>query len=468
MKTLDKRIVIAALSNPERALNAWNHYKEDVEIRDYPSDLSWAGGYIFFNLRKIGIEDKYLRNIYRYNYLTNNFRFAQVAYILKQLNEKFGITPLKSFGLSQFEHSLGQRPIGDFDFYIDPVYLNRCIEMLNENKFLPLMGITKQIFEYQIRDLRGSWNFVNAEGIDLDVHWRIFDHLSEKENKQLVQSNAILNSGKYGIYKGLNLELATLQIGYHQELSSTLHWGSLFDFVSLLKMVNRNNFLELSKRTELYEVIKKWIVIAEENLEEELFKLPKEKARKHVEWQRYFHVTPSRFRQKKLLNRNLLYTFWEFLGSYSYIERFLINHLGVFSKYRGSLLIEEDRDLLTGVEMQLGIGWHYRYPNEDFRWVNYPDARIVAQNSKARNLIIHLAQKQWQQSETKAFDVFASGIYVGTCDKTSDEFAFSLPLIQQEEFELSIRKRPEDRRKIKGVNFIGKRFLAPIKNIHVN
>ena len=183
MDESEKLIVQAALGHPDLAQRAWTKWKSDNPLSSASPVLSWAAGYIHNNLKVSAITDAYLMGIYRHNLVSNNLRLNAALPVLTKLNESFGIIPLKSFSLSTQEFSWGNRPVADFDFYSDSKNNVKIWEFLRARDYKVLLDISETEFNSRILNYRGSWNFKDADGIDLDLHWRIFDHLSIKETR---------------------------------------------------------------------------------------------------------------------------------------------------------------------------------------------------------------------------------------------------------------------------------------------
>ena len=137
---------------------------------------------MYHNLKKAGYEDKYLHGIYLHNIISNNLKFTKARPIIDEINKKFGIIPIKSFGMGNRDFSWGYRPVADFDFYVLDSYLEELWKFMETNSLTPLMGISKNEFQTKIFKQRGSWNFIKKEEYDIDIHWRLFDHLSIKQN----------------------------------------------------------------------------------------------------------------------------------------------------------------------------------------------------------------------------------------------------------------------------------------------
>jgi len=484
--------VVAALGDPSKAAQAWESFRTEIPVALYPSELAWAGGYIYFNLKAVDLRDSYLRNIYRYNYLANNYKLAQVTPFLKELTTKTKVTPIKSFGISDSTYSIGQRPIGDFDFYVDSKDLHIVKKQLKLMGFHPLMGITEDIFHFQIRDSRGSWNYVNGNEVDLDLHWKLFDHLTDLENSQLVFQNSTMDVGKYGEYRRLNLELSAVLLGIHHNLNSPVHWGNLFDFISLIRKVNRDKFLRIIDQTETTLVIQNLVEHTEGILGSDIFSFPRNfraevdgllkyvqsllrriifHLRTQVETvlnkSRFFHLTKRPFRQADLHTNLFLYLIWEFFGSFACAER-LLNKFGYgFTKHSDELIVASDQNFLLGGEIKLGFGWHFRYPNQTYRLARYPDTRIIVKGSTGKLIKIELDSDAWKYFSTNYINVFAGGIFMGSINKPENSIVFRIPESRSQSVEISMRRHPYDVRKVGGLNLHSSLFLAPVKQIEV-
>ena len=207
MDESDQLIIVAALGPPARAIDAWRQWKATVPIAEATALLTWSGGYIYRNLAAAGIDEPYLAGIYRHNLLTNVGRLRAALPTLVAMTALWPITPLKSFGMSTDAHARGLRPLADVDLWVPLDHLQGAVALLRHHGFSPLLDIDDREFERRVAPQRGSWNFVDLKGIDIDLHWRLLDHLDDTTSRRLVDENSSSDATEFGNVRRLNDEL---------------------------------------------------------------------------------------------------------------------------------------------------------------------------------------------------------------------------------------------------------------------
>ena len=270
MDESEKLIALVALGTPNQAVKAWDLWNEKNSKKEASSILSWSGGYMYHNLRKAGYEDKYLHGIYLHNQISNNLKLSMASPILTEINKKYGIIPIKSFGMSNRDFSWGFRPVADFDFYVSDSFLEELWEFMETNSLLPLMSISKTEFLTKIVKQRGSWNFVKKEKYDIDVHWRLFDHLKIKQNRELIKSQAqrIKTSNNIDCHLTRNLEIVLL--ANHFFYQGDNRFNGLFDFYYAAKKVEPEKVINLIKSTDTSDAFVATLVTINEILGENM------------------------------------------------------------------------------------------------------------------------------------------------------------------------------------------------------
>ena len=252
MDESEKLISLVALGNPNQAVEAWNLWNEKNSKKEASTILSWSGGYMYHNLKKAGHEDKYLHGIYLHNIISNNLKFTKARPILEEINEKFGIIPIKSFGMSNQDFSWGYRPVADFDFYISDSHLQDLWKIMESHKISPLMGISKNEFQTKILWQRGSWNFLKDKDFDIDVHWRLFDHLSLNQNRKLIEYETERTETLKGTYSYLTRNLEIVLLANHFYFQGDKKFNGLFDFYNVSKKVNPEKVIDIIKKYLIY------------------------------------------------------------------------------------------------------------------------------------------------------------------------------------------------------------------------
>jgi hypothetical protein len=433
MDESEKLIIQAALGHPVLAQRAWAKWKLNNPLSSASPVLSWAAGYIHNNLKVSGMTDAYLLGIYRHNLVSNNLRLNAALPVLTTLKESFGIIPLKSFSISTQEFSWGNRPVADFDFYSDSQNNEKIWELLYERDYKVLLDISETEFNSRILNYRGSWNFKNTKGIDLDLHWRIFDHLSLKENRDLIAQETISRKTQIGFEKFLSPELDLVILANHQHLQGEGRFNGIFDVFHQAKGIDENKLVKLLKQTKTQISMESTIEIIADILggdnHPKLISLqkslrPKNKLSFNPE---ISHV--SRYFQKSDLQIiNLehrhpqIYKLWSFFGRHAFLEKLLLRQFGAFSKY----IENPGLGFNFATEKNFGIGWHYQYPIDNWRWGHTPDSRIAwkIEQNKSLQVTIELNSKGWSLSPVQNVNVFFNGIYVGACTKQRSHFTW--------------------------------------------
>lgn len=456
---LDKLLVTAALARPIEANAAWKKWRSAVEPKDAPHVLSWAGGYIYLNLKNLGIEDPYLRGIFRHNFLANNYRLSQVKATVNKLARNWEISPIKSFGMSVADNSLGLRPIADFDFYLEGSRAVEVFEFLQSQGYKSNLDI--EIFEFKTRHFkrRGSWNFVNSEGFDLDLHWRLFDHLSIKDNQALLEGNSQILETKHGKFRMLSPDLMSVLIINHHLLSASSHYSGLFDIARVIAQSNLRIVSQLASRIgisrEMREVLQ---VIDEHSKSSHVSKL-----------ETYAHGTKvpaktlliRKSTDYELIRHRAIYKAWNKLQKPLWIEEFITKYCGGFVKSDVAKL-----NLFQGA--RLGSGWHYQYPLDKHRWLNIGDSRFTFLHPSKGDYELDVSFDAYLftlLSHIERLNVFANGKQIGVIEKshTSSIFKYSVDRVGKIEF--SIRSQGQSAKEVAGFDFNWRLLSLPLLSI---
>ncbi len=476
MDESEKLIFQAALGNPGLAQKAWAKWKTKYPLSEASPILSWAAGYIHNNLKASGVTDVYLMGIYRHNLVANNLRLSVALPVLTALNQEYGIIPLKSFSLSTQEFSWGNRPVADFDFYSESSNNRDIWDFLHDKKYKALLGVSEAEFHSQILNFRGSWNFKNIENIDLDLHWRIFDHLSLKKNRDLVSREIIIRKTQIGFQKFLSPELDLVMLANHQFLQGESRSNGLFDIFHQAKSIDVDKVLKLIRETNTQISMQSTITILSEIMGAENhanLKLigtliqrgrNKEGSATISNVSRYFQR--SSLQVIKLEHRHAgIYKLWSFLGRHAFLEKFLLRQFGAFSK-----CVNMPKFGFKFVsQREFGVGWHYQYPIDDWRWGHTPDSRIAwwVKPDKIYRVTIEFNSQQWSVSPIQLVNVFFNGIFIQSWNKENSSLSwlFSTKL---EFLEISFRPNNVINYMATGPNFNWYRLSIPIKNVNID
>ena len=351
--------------------------------------------------------------------------------ILKEINKKYGIIPIKSFGMSNRDFSWGFRPVADFDFYVSDSLIEELWEFMEANSVLPLMSISKTEFLTKIVKQRGSWNFLKKEKYDIDVHWRLFDHLTIKQNRELIkyQTQRMKTSNNIDCHLTRNLEIVLL--ANHFFYQGENRFNGLFDFYYAAKKVEPEKVINLIKSTDTSDAFVATLVaineILGENMDSKLawmYENLKSYTTKKVDAvklkKRYFNSIHSDDFELNLHRHQNLYKLWNFFGHHAFFERFCIKLFGPFN-----VQIFSENKLIDMASVQnMSIGWHYTYPSQPYRWAHSPDSRITfhARPGESYELKISLDPYAWLIAPIGAFNLFLNGDFIHTCTKQFSEY----------------------------------------------
>jgi hypothetical protein len=429
---IDKLLLTAALAPPLKAKTAWQDWSSEVEPADAPHVLSWAGGYIYRNLKSIGVENHYLRGIFRHNFLANNFRISQVKETITALTGNWEITPIKSYGLSIQDNSLGLRPIADFDFFIRSKYSSQVFQFLEEVGFNPNLGIRLSEFKSRHYKRRGSWNFMNDEGFDLDLHWRLFDHLSTDENERLLHENSNIVETKHGKFRMLTPELTTVLLVNHHLLNKSSHYSGLFDIYRVTSQSNLDTSETLAAivgiRNEMQDILEEIDQYAE-TTNAAKFSVNRNHCRVS-----HNDLLINKSIDYELMRLGFLYRLWNQAERPVWLEKLVTKFLGGFVKTNPA----EQEKFQSFV---LGSGWHYQYPGDEHRWLNIGDSRFTyTHETKGTFRVMFKYEPKLFNlvSHVESLDVYANGELIGTINKfdASPEYEYLVKGRKKVEFSL--------------------------------
>lgn len=479
-----KLLIRAALGEPKVAVEAWKDWRSDFAGPNASSSLAWAGGYVYKNLLAAGVEDAFVKGIYRYNWLSNTSKKSKLLPTLRRISKITRVLPLKTFGFSHAKHSLGLRPIADFDIYVAPASLEAVASRLVELEFRPLMGTSIETIMTHIRLQRGSWNFIDSTGNDLDIHWKAFDHVSIERNEKVLDENSILVNTEFGPTKYVNSPLALACQIYVHALQGEDRYNGLFDVFNNTSAENVDSASKLIKNLdfclEASQVIQELSDALEISQESPLGRLglalkgsPTPKVSNfRVREQRLNQIPDSSLRFPKL------YRFWFRAGANPLLERLHHSILGPMTNKSTALEIEGSLELKLDERPNLiPVGFHYQYPGQKFRWAHKGDARLrfdlirsAGGFSKLREknieVRIELDTEQWSHAPVKEIIAYCNGQMVGSLNKSSTRLDFVFPLKTQE-FEFSFRSRQRPSPLENGARYNWYQMQCPVNSISI-
>lgn len=464
MESVERLILKAALSPSMEAAEGWLTYKNSVNQSDMPNILNWCGGYIYKNLKTLGIKDDYLKGIYKHNWTSNTYRLQRLNNVLSEISKVAVITPIKSFGLNSKHFNLGLRSIGDFDFFFDVSSFNSIVKILGEHNFELFMGVSTDELKDKIFSSRGSWSYKNGPIDDLDLHWKIFDELSVEQNLRLVIENSEMKRSNWGEYREMSNELSAVTISHHQYLQGGLNFSALCDLKQILEVSDTNRVFEIANEIGMSEVLKCQIENITEIIDGRELSLPIISSNSNPKNINKY----ENFIQNATLKYPLLYRIWLKLGAKSKIEHTLIRIFGIFSN-PNSYMKNAQTSIVMSDNLNLGSGWHYRYPGNDFQWTTYPDTRIILRSSlsKKMTLEIELDPHHWSLSIPQRIDCFMNGKFIGNFGKENNCVKFEVEA-RNGLNEISFRSPKPWEMDLTGIGYNWRRLQMPVRLIKVN
>ncbi len=482
----EKRLLIkAALAQPGVAVPAWKEWRADFAGPSASSSLAWAGGYVYKNLLSAGISDAFAKGIYRHNWLSNTSKKSMLIPTLREISKITPLLPLKTFGFSHAKHSLGLRPIADFDIFVNQSSLEAVATRLVELKFLPIMELSLENLLEKVRPQRGSWNFKDAAGNDLDLHWKAFDHVSEQQNERLLRANSSLLNTEFGVANYMNSAMSLAAQIYVHVLQGEDRYNGLFDIFNNAHADNVDSaaklITELDFCDEAGQVVDELIEALDISHGDPLLELGRALRGSTKPRIPTFGIQNQRLNQihDSSLRFPKLYRAWVRAGASPMLERLHSFLLGPMTNSALSIDVEGSLELkLDKLPNFIPVGFHYQYPVDKFRWAHKGGARVrfgfvgaVTSATKNKNIKasveIDLDQTYWGHTPTQDFQIYCNGQKVGSLNKTSTRLNFEVR-VKTYGFELSFRSSQIPDPLEFGIQYNIYQMLCPIKSISVS
>ena len=458
----NRLLLRAAFGPPERALIFWEEFKASTPIEHRHSSLSSICGHILTNLKRGGFGDSYLQTMSRLNFLRTSARLSEASEVISELNSKFGSIQLKGSAVLEAGANRSSRSIGDIDLYVYPKHLHQSIHFLTTLGFSPAHGVSLDELWDHIVPKRGSWSMVRDK-VDLDIHWKIFDHLSLEENASLVRKSTTKEFGGDS-----RLELVLAHSLFHDLYQAHDIYQGLFDFISLRDKVHSNKIWEIGSSALLTNHFAELNEIVLSEISLELFKhtpvdaaspykdllniqLPRDTIEKSPRFLNRVQVKSELNRtSSRVFKHPRIYKFWDLSLRSARLEKFLLSFCKSFTRVPPNVPSEYIEGPDTSKVECLGIGWCWRDPIWSARYSEGPDARFLlaplkgsVSESKSQTVDLELHSQMWENATASSIDFFASGYFLGTILRGKNSYSFNLPrnLSKRDVIEFSLRPR---------------------------
>lgn len=234
----------AALLDGEPAREAWRAWRQVTDLDRLNGAALRLLPLAFSNLEEtLGDDefDRWVRGIVRASWLKGQSLAAGARVALAELaRAKIPILLMKGVAVARyFERGFAVRPMSDLDLAVPASDRRRAWRMLESCGFRPFEGAGSDSPRFADR---GSWNFVDARGVDLDLHWWALPDLPHAGAEKMVWS-AARPSEIAGVACLLPAPRHVLfQVVLHAadwEPSPNLHWAA--DVVHLLRHQDGNS-----------------------------------------------------------------------------------------------------------------------------------------------------------------------------------------------------------------------------------
>ena len=480
-RSYERRLLIqSALGEPSMALSAWTEWRKIFEGPESSSALYWAGGYIYKNLLAAGVSDDLVKGLYRHNWTKNSRTRARTLPVMAKLANNFDGVLIKSFGFTHGGYSHGFRPIADVDVYVNETNLADAAQLLIEHGYSPLLGVSVSTLTNKIALQRGSWNFKLGDGTDIDLHWKLFDHLSAKANDDLIAEHSSCVEMEFGNCRVLSTELSVAYQIHTFALQGEKRFNGLFDTYAIAGSADIRVTMNLIESIGLIdaaysvtdELISSLGLPAEhpiQRLYKEVIQVSRVDSEADVQRERLARIDKSDLRFPQL------YSWWYLHGQSRWLE---VLHQAVL----GSMI-----RVSTGVDScslpivhifcdanQIPVGFHCQYPATQYRWTHRGDARVRFNLNRKTNLRsfrekqievqVTLDDANWNISPTQKVIVYANGKRVGCFTKSNTALTFKRRT-RRSSLELTFRTTDAPNALESGAHFNWHQMLMPIHSI---
>ena len=436
-------LLLASFGNPAESLRHWKKFELEQLKEKRPDSLASICGHIRKNLG-VAQEARYFRNMATVVFLRNADRIGKALPVIKELSFLGRIYPLKGFDILNRFQDLSARSIGDIDLFVEYNKLKEIVDYLTSKGFSPAHGVkVEELFDH-IVPKRGSWSMVK-DGVDLDLHWKIFDYISLQANQELVLKN--IQAGSCGRYDlpALKIELVLLHSLFHDCYQSNGVYQGLHDTIAFENYFDKHLISKIAGEIGLDLHLEAFNLIVKKTIGKELFASTKRK--RQSPYENLELMPPIREVKEKSplwLNRRgvyselkrssgsrmrwkWLYIMWDKAFRSAKVESFILKFLTSFTPTETLSSFIDTRDGITDHNV-FGIGWSWKNPGQTGRFCEGPDARLVLNVKEGlHNGRLIIDQHLWNWSTVGNVDFFCSGKFLFSINHSKNEYDFQLP-----------------------------------------
>ena len=483
----DPLLLRAAVGRSKQALEAWEAWKKATPQAEAPDVLMWAGGYIAANLRDAECEDAYLEGIRRYNLLRNAKTVSALRPVVTVLAERRPMVPLKGGALSITGEVRGQRPFADLDLYLAPEEMGPVASELLTAGFRSLEELSIDELLCRVVPRRSSWSFRDGQGRDLDLHWRVLEHVTLEASRSFVEAHTTMLPTALGHLGMLSDEAQAMVLLMHHMAEDPRAPHSLYDFVVLVGRSNPSVLWEVADEAELGAWLSGTLDRVEEALGEQVVRRPSV-APTSMPWPTSYSRSPFEIddecrrggdsirrrwnpeiperSEKNRWDRRFSAWVVRCTGS-ARLERILRKLGRPLSEGTPIWGSELDFSVCSPLGRALGPGWNIQYPEHLFRWTDAADARaLLAWPGGDRGVLeIEVDAQAWEQSRLRCVLVVADGKVLGPFPEDRNQASFELLRPRDGIVEVSLRPQTRSKWVELGPGTHPYRFGLPVRRL---
>lgn len=185
------------IADKDRAKSYWDEFCNSVDIQSIDYSTTSITPMIYKRFRDLqGEEIQVAKSVYRHTWSANNLSLHALRKVLTAFDhEGINVTLLKGAAMiSSYYCDPGIRVVGDMDILIPRERAKAAMELLRNLGWKQLYHFEDRKFEYI-----HATSFVNADQVNIDLHWRVlsdtpFDHSFVNFQPQTLAANGFLAS----------------------------------------------------------------------------------------------------------------------------------------------------------------------------------------------------------------------------------------------------------------------------------
>ena len=436
MDEQQRLILRAALLPPHKAVTAWDEFRSMYSLDRASPLLSWAAGSVHENLAREGVSDRYLWGIYQHNLIKNSQVLRATESGIADLSRFTSVIRLKSFARVSDGEKLGTRPLADIDILVSRRSLRVSVDILSRHGFSPAFGVTRSEFWDRVFPQRSSWGFENSEGQSIDLHWRLFDHVSRRAERSALGRMTRRNQNGKGQISTLDpaTEVVLLAIQQRVQFHTANHllidfWKlqARTDIAKILQTANKVNCLEWVQ--DCYDRLSD--IFGEEEsrisaFQDELGRYPNSMEPVHNHQARTSFSDRVGFARPavRLAEPRSWVRFFLLLGKpHGRIETKLIAAFGAFSRNAVARVDANSWIFCAKDSSNVDAGWTYRFPTQGFVWARYPEGSLFFKGAGPGmyTLQVGIEREEWIRHPLGELSLFVNGVEVQKIGKTTSQ-----------------------------------------------